>query len=48
MEEPEIREFVKGIGSRIQKLRKEKNMTQLDLATESNLDERSNTAFRGR
>lgn len=40
MEEPEITLFIKQIGERIRKLRKEKNMTQLDLATKSNIDER--------
>jgi len=40
MEEIELKEFIKKIGIRIRKLRLEKNMTQLDLAIASNIDER--------
>ena len=40
LKEPEITPFIKQIGGRIRELRKEKNMTQLDLATKSNIDER--------
>ena len=40
MEEAELKEFIKKIGNRIKELRLEKNMTQLDLAVASNIDER--------
>lgn len=40
MEEVELKEFIKKIGNRIKELRIEKNMTQLDLAVASNIDER--------
>ncbi|QOD60047.1 helix-turn-helix transcriptional regulator [Polaribacter haliotis] len=40
MEEAELKEFIKKIGNLIKKLRLERNMTQLDLAVASNIDER--------
>jgi transcriptional regulator with XRE-family HTH domain len=40
MEETELNNFIKQIGNRIKELRLEKNMTQLDLAVASNIDER--------
>lgn len=40
MEESELKEFIKKIGNRIKELRLENNMTQLDLAIASNIDER--------
>jgi len=40
LEEPELIQFNKQIGDRIRALRKERNMTQLDLAAKSNIDER--------
>lgn len=40
MEEAELNNFIKQIGNRIKELRLEKNMTQLDLAIASNIDER--------
>ena len=40
MEEAEIELFIDEIGKRIHQLRKEKNMTQLDLAVKSNIDVR--------
>ena len=40
MKESEIEAFIGKIGNRIRELRKERNMTQLDLAIKSNIDER--------
>ncbi len=40
MEEQELKLFIKDIGKRIRELRKERDMTQLDLAIKSNIDER--------
>ena len=40
MNQSEINIFIKDIGIRIRELRKERKMTQLDLAIKSNIDER--------
>ena len=40
MESSKEEEFIKNVGLRIYQLRKERKMTQLDLAIKSNIDER--------
>jgi len=40
MGKPEVEQFIKKIGKRIRELRLEKNMSQLDLAIKSGVDER--------
>lgn len=40
MKQSDIEVFIKDIGKRILELRKERGMTQLDLATKSDIDER--------
>ncbi|AUP79091.1 helix-turn-helix domain-containing protein [Flavivirga eckloniae] len=40
MKQSEVEVFIDDIGKRIRELRKERNMTQLDLATISDIDER--------
>lgn len=40
MEQSEVDAFIKDIGLRIRSLRKERNMTQLDLAIKADIDER--------
>ncbi len=39
MKEPELEEFVRQIGTRICELRKERNMTQLDLSVKVQMEE---------
>ncbi|QHI36017.1 hypothetical protein IMCC3317_13700 [Kordia antarctica] len=39
MEEVDVEQFIKNIGKQIRNLRKDRNMTQLDLGIESGMDE---------